>query len=385
MLSRRSTELNHVLSSDVGEDVLYSGEQTMFISVVMWLNPFAFQYSPKSLGNIEMRRIWRQIEYMETSFFPSFKTILDFATFVDAGVIQNHNSLFGDSKREVVHEFYKLVGVDIVLSGEAVIHAVAVYHTEDVEPSAFVYGNAKLLVFEFPRIGYIPFCTNMAFITIIEVNETVFPLMFKLLQEFLLVCVLLRRGVPFGRFPYTSKSCAREDKKFRKAPSLICLPVASIQASLALETLWRCCLIASFTASLSALVLMIRLRPLPPLFFRPSIPCSKKRLTQCGTRWYVCPARAPAAALLNPSALPKTIRHRIRNEWVDPFRYPFSKDALCSFVIFIFVACLDIFGEISVCKTITFENGFHCVNFLIRHTYVAKLMLCTAKCVSCGY
>jgi hypothetical protein len=23
---------------------------------------------------------------------------------------------------------------------------------------------------------------------------------------------------------------------------------------------------------------------------------------------------------------------------------------------------------ISVCKTITFENGIHCINFLIRHT-----------------
>ena len=368
MLSRRSTELNHILIPDVRENILNSGEQTMFISVVMWLNPFAFQYSPKSLGNIEVRGICRQIEYMETSFFPSFKTILDFSTFVHTGVIQYHNSLFGDSKREVFHEFHKLVGIYTFLSGEAVINAVAVYHTEYVEPSAFVYGNAKLFVFEFPCIWHISFRANVAFVTIIQVNETRFPLMFKLLQKFLLICVLLRRGFPFGRFPYTSKSCAREDKKFLKAPSLICFPVASIQASLALETLWRCCLMASLTASLSSLVLMMRLRPVPGLFFRPSIPSLRNRLTQCITRWYVCPARFPAAALLKPSALPNTIRHRILNEWLTPFRYPFSKEVLCSSVIFIFVACLDIFREISVCKTITVENGFHCIKSLIKHT-----------------
>ena len=62
MLSRRSTELNHVLFPDVRENGLNSGEQAMFISVVVWLNPFTFQYSPKSFGDIEVRGIWREIE-----------------------------------------------------------------------------------------------------------------------------------------------------------------------------------------------------------------------------------------------------------------------------------------------------------------------------------
>lgn len=305
---------------------------------------------------------------LKTTLFPSFKAIFDFSTFMDAGIIQHLDSLLANAKREVLHKFYKLVRIDASQSGEPVVIAVAVNHPEDIKPATFIHRNEEILILEFPCVRHISFGAYMALITVIEVNESVFPLTFKLLQKFFLITVLLRRGCPFGRFPYTSKSCAREDKKFRKAPSLICLPVASSHAALALETLWRCCLIASFTASLSALVLMIRLRPLPALFFSPSIPCSKKRLTQCGTRWYVCPARAPAAALLNPSALPKNIRQRIRNEWLAPFRYPFSKDALCSSVIFIFVACLDIIVWISVCKTITFENGIHCINFLIRHT-----------------
>ena len=373
MLSRRSTEINHVLFANVGENIFNGGEQAMFISIVMWLYPFPFQYPPKGFGDIKVRGIRRKIEYVEASFLPSLKTVLYLAALVDRRVIQNDHSLLADAKREVLHKFNEPVRVYVLLCSETMIDTIAVNHSEDVESSAFVYGHTEILILEFPRIRHISFGAYMAFITVIQVNETRFPLMFKLLQKFFLICVLLRRGYPFGRFPYTSKSCAIADKKFLKAPSLICFPVASSQAALALETLWRCCLIAFLTASLSSLVLMMRLRPFPGLFLRPAIPSAWNLLTQCITRWYVCPARSPAAALLIPSALPNTIRHRIRNEWVDPFRYPFSKAALCASVIFIFVACLDIYGEISVCKTITFENGFHCINYLIKHTYLYTL------------
>lgn len=369
MLSRRSTEIDRVLFANAGKNVFYSGEESMFISIVMRLYPLTLQDSPKRFRDVEMRGVRREIEYMETPFLPSLKTVLYLTALVDSGVVKDYHSLFLDAEGEVVHKFDKSVGVYVLLGGKTMIYAVAVYHSEDIEPSAFVNGDAVILVLEFPCIRHISLGAYVAFITVIKVNEPGFPLTFKLLQKFLLISVLLRRGCPFGRLPYTSKSCAIEDKKFLKAPSLIFFPVASSHAALALETLWRCCLMASLTASLSSLVLMMRLRPFPDLFFNPAMPSDWNLLTQCMTRWYVCPALAPAAAWLRPSALPNTIRHRIRNEWVVPFRYPFSKAALCSSVIFIFVACLDISGEISVCKTTTFENGFHCINCLIKHTY----------------
>lgn len=368
MLSRRSTEIDRVLFANAGEDFFYGVEQSMFISIVMRLYPLTLQDSPKRFRDVEMRGVRREIEYMEPPILPSLKTVLYLTAFVNCGVVQNDHSLFADAKREILHKFDKSVGVYVLLGGKTMIYAVAVYHSEDIEPSVFVNGNAEILVLEFPCIRHIAFGAYVAFITVIEINETGFPLTFKLLQKFLLISVLLRRGCPFGRLSYTSKSCAIEDKKFLKAPSLIFFPVASSHAALALETLWRCCLMASLTASLSFLVLMMRLRPFPGLFFNPAMPSDWNLLTQCITRWYVCPALAPAAALLRPSALPNTIRQRIRNEWVAPFRYPFSKAPLCSSVMFIFVACLDISGEISVCKTTTFENGFHCINCLIKHT-----------------
>lgn len=373
MLSRRSTEINHVSFTNVGEDVFYGGEQDVFISVEMGLYPFPLHNSPKSFSDVEVWGIGREIEYVETPVLPSLKAVLYLAALVYGGVVENHNGLFRDSEGEVFHEFDKLVGVYVFGGREAVVSIVAVYHSEDVEPAALVNRHTEILIFEFPCIRHISFGAYMTFISVIQINESRFPLTFKLLQEFLLISVLLRRGCPFGRFSYTSKSCAIKDKKFLKAPSLICFPVASSQAALALETLWRCFRMASLTASLSFLVLIMRFRPFPGLFLSPAIPSDWNLLTQCITRWYVCPARAPAAALLSPSALPNTIRHRIRNEWVEPFRYPFSRAVRCSSLIFIFVACLDIIGEISICKTITFENGFHCINSLIKHTYIIRV------------
>lgn len=87
MLNRRSTEIDHVLFSNVGEYVFYGVEEVMFISIVMWLNPFPFQYPPKSFGDIKMWRVRRKIEYMKTPFLPSLKTVLYLVALVDSGVI----------------------------------------------------------------------------------------------------------------------------------------------------------------------------------------------------------------------------------------------------------------------------------------------------------
>ena len=126
--------------------------------------------------------------------FPSIfeDSSLPCAAPVACGVIQNDHSLLADAKREVLHKFDEPVGVYVLLGGETMIDTIAVNHSEDIESSAFIYGHTEILIFKFPCIRHIPFGAYMAFITVIQVNETRLPLMFKLLQEFLLISVLLR-------------------------------------------------------------------------------------------------------------------------------------------------------------------------------------------------
>ena len=176
MLSRRSTEIDRVLFANAGEDVFYGGEQSMFISIVMRLYPLTLQDSPKRFRDVEMRGVRREIEYMETPFLPSLKTVLYLTAFVNCGVIQNDHCLFADAEREILHKFDEPVGVYVLLGGETMIYAVAVYHSEDIESSAFVNGDAVILVLEFPCIRHISFGAYVAFITVIKVNEPGFPL-----------------------------------------------------------------------------------------------------------------------------------------------------------------------------------------------------------------
>lgn len=226
-----------------------------------------------------MRGVRRKIEYMETSFLPSLKTALYLTAFVDCGVIQNDHCLFADANREILHKFDKSVGVYVLLGDKTMIYAVAVYHSEDIEPSAFVNGDAVILVLEFPCIRHVFLGAYMAFITVIKVNESGFPLTFKLLQKFLLITVLLRRGCPFGRLSYTSKSCAKADKKALYVSRHASLPVACCHLSLAFMTLSLSFSMASLTASSSDESIM-GLAPWPGLFQRPSTPCARYRLTQ---------------------------------------------------------------------------------------------------------
>ena len=155
MLSRRSTEINHVSFTNVGEDVFYGGEQDVFISVEMGLYPFPLHNSPKSFSDVEVWGIGREIEYVETPVLPSLKAVLYLAALVYGGVVENHNGLFRDSEGEVFHEFDKLVGVYVFGGREAVVSIVAVYHSEDVEPAALVNRHTEILIFEFPCIRHI--------------------------------------------------------------------------------------------------------------------------------------------------------------------------------------------------------------------------------------
>ena len=170
MLSRRSSEINHVLFANVGENFFYGGEQSMLISIVMWLYPFPFQYPPKSSGDIEVRGIRRKIEYVEASLFPSLKRVFNLAALVDRGFIRNDHSLLADTKREVLHKFDEPVGVYVLPGSETMIDTIAVNHSEDIESSAFIYGHTEILILEFPCIRHITFGAYMAFISVIQVN-----------------------------------------------------------------------------------------------------------------------------------------------------------------------------------------------------------------------
>ena len=359
MSCRRSTEIDEVLLSDIRENIIDPLEEALLCGIVMRRNPLSFQDSPYCFRDVEMRGVRREIEYKESPFIPSPKTCLHLLAFMYGGIVDHQHRRLGHGHGESVHKFDELIGIYGFCSGETVVAAVSVNHPEDVEPSLLQGGDNACLVREDPAIRHITFGTDMALVSEIKVYMTCLPQFFKLLQQLLTVLVVLRRGCSLWIFPYTSKSCANADKKFLSVPLDSFLPVDASTSAQAFSTLCRCFLMASLTAC-SSFFSRMRFLPRPDSVFKPSSPFSWNRFTQCMTLWCVCPARAPAAALLRPSALERTIRHLIRKQWVFPSRYPFVSDALCESDISIFVACLDI--VLILCKTQQTNSVPHYVN-----------------------
>ena len=98
---------------------------------------------------------------------------------------------------------------------------------------------------ELPPVWHISLGADVAFSSIIKVNETVFFLLYKFLLLLGLVRIELRRGFPLWTFPYTSISRAKADKKALKVLSLASFPEACCHSSLlssrtACRSLWLC-------------------------------------------------------------------------------------------------------------------------------------------------
>ena len=246
-------------------------EQRVCRRIVGGLNPFAFEDSPESLGNVKMRGIRRQEEKIKASFLPDSSHFHHKFTTMYLGIVKHNECSLFDGHGEFVKEVSHFFSRDTFSSTEPLVVAFVAYHTEDIEPFSLLGWNRNLLPWECPSIWDITLGTHMALIAEIKVYQIVVKLTHKLLQLLQLILIELRRGFPLWTFPYTSKSCAKADKKLLNVLLHASLPVASCHLSLAFITLSLSFCIASMTFSVSD-ESMIGFAPWPGLFRRPSIP-----------------------------------------------------------------------------------------------------------------
>lgn len=262
-----------------GQSSVDSIEKVVNRDIVRRLDPLTLEHSPKSLGNVQMRGIRRQEEKVKAPFLPNLSHFLHVFASVNLGIVKHDECVLPYCKGEPVKEIRDPFGCHALGGAETMVSAVVVNHSPDIEPCSSVRGNGDVLSGELPAVWHVPLGTSEASVSEIEIDKTVTVLLFRLLQFLLLISVELRRGCPFGRFPYTSKSCAKADKKALYVSRHASLPVACCHLSLAFMTLSLSRLIASLTAS-SSDESMIGLAPCPGLFRRPSTPFSRYRLTQ---------------------------------------------------------------------------------------------------------
>ena len=307
-------------------------EESVGRCVILWTYPFAFQHTPERLRDVEMRRIWRQVEKEESPTLPHGSHFLYDTVSVNACVVKHNNHVScSRSEGQPVEEVRHHIGCYATSRGETLVAVVSGCHSKDVEPGNLLGRDEHILPTELPAIRHVAFGADVAFIGVEEVYPPFFCLLFKFLQLLYLVFVELRRGFSPWAFPYTLISCASAAKKRLNVDSLASLPVACCHASRALFTLWRSCSIASRTAS-SSEQSIIGLRPLPGLVSRPLMPSVLYRHSHLFTVCCSMSTLLPTFSADIPSAFSSTARHLIRKQCFSPRRYPFSSSRLCASV-----------------------------------------------------
>lgn len=311
--------------------------------------PFALEYSPERFGYIQMWTVWRQEKEKQSTFLPYRTEFTHELASVDTRIVKDNESIPAETERKPVKEIGNLICRHILGSGKSLIPIIAVYHAENIEPQTSFGGDIDILTAELPSVWHISLGADVAFISIVEVDETVFFLLYEFLQLLGLIRIELRRGFPLRTFSYTSISRAKADKKALKVLSEASFPEACCHASFAFFTLCLSSSMALRTAS-SSEQSMIGFRPRPGRVSRPLMPSDSKRFTQELTDICVISVWAPTCSDVRPVDFRSTARQRIRYAWLLPWRKPSSNcrrcwSVSCITLIFAIAMCLYVFTQ----------------------------------------
>ena len=249
-------------SSKCSERTVGCVEKGICGAVIHRSEPFALEDSPERLGNIQMWTIWRQEKEKQSTLLPYRTEFTHKLASVDGRIVKDNTSVLDNAKRKPVKEIGDFICRHILGSGKSFIPIVAVYHAENIESQSLFGWDIDILTAKLPSVWHISLGADVAFISIIKVDETVFFLLYEFLQLLGLIRIELRRGFPLRTFPYTSISRAKADKKALKVLSEASFPEACCHASFAFFTLCLSFSMALRTASSSELSI-IGFRPRP--------------------------------------------------------------------------------------------------------------------------
>lgn len=334
-------------------------EQGICGAIIRRSEPFALEDSPERLGYIQMWTVRWEEKEKQSTFLPYRTELTHKIASVNACIVKDNKSVFTDTERKSVKKVSNLVSGHILSCGESVISIVAVYHTENIESQTSFRWNIDILTAELPSVWHISLGADVAFISIIKVDETVFFLLYEFLQLLGLIRIELRRGFPLRTFPYTSISRAKADKKALKVLSLASFPEACCHASFAFFTLCLSFSMALRTDS-SSEQSIIGFRPRPGRVSSPLIPSVSKRFTHELTDMWVMSVCSPICSEVRPVDFRSTARQRMRYAWLLPWRKPSSSCRRCWSV-----SCITLIFAIVVNVMVHIHNGRTLTNIMI--------------------
>lgn len=80
MYSSHIAIIDSISISDATQYFIGGIEERVCVNIMAWFDPFGFEYSPQSLGYIQVWRVWREVENIESTRFPFVNRFLHKST-----------------------------------------------------------------------------------------------------------------------------------------------------------------------------------------------------------------------------------------------------------------------------------------------------------------
>ena len=108
----------------------------------------------------------------------------------------------------MVEEIGNFVGSHVLCGRTSLISVIAIYHAENVDSQSPFGRNIDILTSELPSIWHISLDTDVVFISIIKIDETLFFLLYEFLQFLGLIHIeLMEIGDSIPSFRRSDRRC----------------------------------------------------------------------------------------------------------------------------------------------------------------------------------
>ena len=304
-------------------------KERILVEIIFRIEPFFLQFSPKRFSNVQMRRIWREKENIQTSFLPEREAFPNSFSLMYTRIIQYYKCFFSNLKRKIFQKLQNKLSINITFCCLPLALALPVYKTKTVNFIGFFGKYTDILIGKLPTVRNVSLTAYMRFISIIKVY-LVFPTqLFKFVKFFFLKIIMFRQRLSFVAPSYSFISSAKLFKKFLKVLSLTLFPLLDSHSAFAVRMRCRLALMACKTDSLSSSTLIIRLRPRPGWVYNPCKPSFLYRLSQLLTLKPHIPVIVPTSNEVRPSDFNRILWQRIRKLWLLPALNPNSNSLRC--------------------------------------------------------
>lgn len=325
-------EINPKSLIHIRQAPVQSVRQLIMAQVVWRVEPFFLEFAPQGFCNIQVWRIGRQEEQIQSSFLPIWYSLLYGLRFVYACIIQNHKRFSLYVKRKFLHEFQNKRCVDVLLCHLPMALTLSVYQTKTVELIRFFREKTNLFIGKLPTVRDISFTANVSFIAIVKVYFALERQRFKFLQLFYLKFVMFGKRFALGTASYAFIPSASVFKKALKVVSHTFFPLSASHCALAVRIRCLLALMADRILALSSTCERRGFRPRPDCVCRPAMPSLLYRLTQLLTLMAHMPVMAPTSLEVRCSDFNNMLWQRMRKQWREPFLRAASNSWRCSAV-----------------------------------------------------